>query len=112
VIPLLETKYILEWIFRAQISPDSFIVNFQGNSYSKTDKMTKYAIRRASELCLQNGYKYFKIINTLDTSNYSGSSGSLAKAPAFSLRVKCSTEKTTDTDEVEAKFFLKIISRS
>ena len=88
-------------------SPDSFIVTFKGNSYSKTARMMKYALRRASELTLENGYKYFKIVNTLDTSNYEGSSGSLSKAPSFSLRVKCTTVKTNDPDEVDAEFFLK-----
>ncbi len=88
-------------------SPDSFIVNFQGNSYTKNDRIMKYAVRRASELCLQNGYKYFKIVHTLDTSNYSGSSGSINKSPALSLRIKCTTEKTNDGDEVDAKFFLE-----
>ena len=89
-----------------QTSPDSFIVNFQGNGYSKSDKMMHYAIRRASELCLDSGYKYFKIVNTLDTSNYGGSSGSVYKSPAFSLRVKCTAEKTDAVDEVDAEFFL------
>lgn len=88
-------------------SPDSFIVNFKGNGYSKTDKMMKYALRRASELTLEHGYKYFKIVNTLDTSNYVGSSSSLSKAPAFSIRVKCTAEKTNDPDEVDAAFFLQ-----
>jgi hypothetical protein len=88
-------------------SPDSFIVNFKGNSHSKTSRIMKYALRRASELTLENGYKYFKIVNTLDTSNYEGSSGSLSKAPSFSIRIKCTTEKTNDPDEVDAEFFLK-----
>lgn len=88
-------------------SPDSFIVNFKGNGYSKTDKMMKYALRRASELTLENGYKYFKIVHTLDTSNYTGSSSSLTKAPAFSIRIKCTLEKTNDPEEVDAEFFLK-----
>ncbi len=89
-----------------QTSPDSFIVTFQGNGYSKSSQMMQYAVRRASELCIQSGYKYFKIVNTLDTSNYSGSNGSVSKAPAFSLRIKCTTEKTGDADEVDAEFFL------
>jgi len=89
-----------------QTSPDSFIVNFQGNAYSKSDKMMQYALRRASELCLENGYKFFKIVNTLDISNYGGSSGSLYKTPAFSLRIKCTAEKTNNADEVDAEFFL------
>lgn len=88
-------------------SPDSFIVTFKGNSHSKTARMMKYAIRRASELTLANGYKYFKIVHTLDTSNYTGSSSSLSKAPAFSIRIKCSVEKTNDPEEVDAEFFLK-----
>jgi hypothetical protein len=89
-----------------QTSPDSFIVNFQGNAYSKSSKMMHYAVRRASELCVQSGYKYFKIVNTLDTSNFSGANGSVSKAPAFSLRIKCTAEKTGDADEVDAEFFL------
>lgn len=89
-----------------QTSPDSFIVNFHGNKHSKSSQMMQYAVRRAAELCLQSGYKYFKIVNTLDTSDYSGSSGSVSKAPAFSLRVKCSVEKTGDAEEVDAEFFL------
>ncbi len=89
-----------------QTSPDSFMVSFQGNAYSKSDKMMHYAIRRASELCLESGYKYFKILNTLDTSNYGGANGSLYKSPAFSLRIKCTAEKTNAADEVDAEFFL------
>jgi hypothetical protein len=88
-----------------QTTPDSFIVNFQGNGCSKSEKIMQYAIRRAAELCLENGYNYFKIANTLDTSIYTGTNGSI-KNPAFSLRIKCTAEKTNDADEVDAKFFL------
>ena len=87
-------------------SPDSFIVSFKGNGYSKTDKMMKYALRRASELALENGYKYFKIVHTMETSNYTGSTSSISKDPSFSIRIKCLAEKSNDPDEVDAEFFL------
>lgn len=87
--------------------PDTFIVNFKGNAYSRTDKIMQYTLRRASELALTNGFKYFKIVSTMDTSNYVGAGNSLSKAPAFSMRIQCSHEKSSDPNEVDAEYFLK-----
>lgn len=38
-----------------RIKPDTFLVTFRGNSYTHTDKVTKYVLLRASELTLKNG---------------------------------------------------------
>ncbi|MGL5264341.1 MAG: CC0125/CC1285 family lipoprotein [Candidatus Rhabdochlamydia sp.] len=65
-------------------TPDSFMVTFTGNGYTSQEKVMQYALRRASELTLQNGYKYFSVISSTDQTkshNYSttnrNTSGSL-----------------------------------
>lgn len=49
-------------------TPDSFIITFTGNEYTSQEKVIQYALRRASELTLQNGYKYFSVISSTDQS--------------------------------------------
>ncbi len=59
-------------------SSDSYIVTFRGNGYTSSEKVMKYSLRRASELTLQNGYKYFAVVSSTDqtkTSLHSSSSG-------------------------------------
>jgi hypothetical protein len=45
---------------------DSFIVNFYGNQFTSSNNVMKFALKRASELTLQNGYKYFYVDSTQD----------------------------------------------
>ncbi|HSX11744.1 MAG TPA: hypothetical protein VLF94_08525 [Chlamydiales bacterium] len=45
---------------------DSFLVTFKGNGYTSQEKVIKYALMRASELTLQNGYKYFAVVSSMD----------------------------------------------
>jgi hypothetical protein len=53
-------------------SQDSFIVTFKGNEYTSTERVMQYALTRASELTIQNGYKYFYIVSSMDqTRGYS-----------------------------------------
>lgn len=51
-----------------QLDEDVFKVSFRGNGYTKRERATDFALLRAGEVTLQNGYKYFAII---DTQNYS-----------------------------------------
>lgn len=51
-----------------QISPDTYVVTFQGNQSTNADTVQTYALRRAAELTVQAGYKYFAIQNA-GTSN-------------------------------------------
>lgn len=52
-------------------NPDSFIVTYNGNGYTHADDAMRYVLLRASELTLQNGYRYFAILATADqTSSY------------------------------------------
>lgn len=73
-----------------RIRPDSFLISFNANQFTHPDKVTQYALLRASELTLQNGYKYFTIVSTRDqtsTQTYTNiSSDSTIKAGSHSKR--------------------------
>jgi hypothetical protein len=45
-----------------QLAPDVFRVTFQGNGYTSEDRADDFALLRAAELTLQNGFKYFAVI--------------------------------------------------
>lgn len=86
---------------------DSFIVTFIGNSYTDPDKIMHYALKRAAELTLSAGYHYFTVVNTLDQSRYTGSDFSdISKEPALSLTIKCSAEPSSNSHQIDAKYFL------
>jgi hypothetical protein len=52
-------------------NPDAFIVTFKGNRYTDPDEVMRYILLRASELTLQNGYKYFVVLSSQDrTASY------------------------------------------
>lgn len=50
-----------------QMAPDVFRVNFAGNGYTSSERSQDFTLLRASELTLQNGFKYFAIINESNT---------------------------------------------
>lgn len=59
-------------------NPDSFIVTFKGNGCTYSDDVMRYALLRASELTIQNGYSYFVVLSSEDQSsnyNYSNTHG-------------------------------------
>jgi hypothetical protein len=47
-------------------APDAFMVTFKGNQYTSSEKVMQYALTRASELTLRNGYKYFLVVSSKD----------------------------------------------
>lgn len=115
-------------------TPDSFIVTFKGNEFTSQEKVMQYALKRASELTTQNGYKYFSVISSTDRTksyNYSKTSknnlGSLDTSfsnvklnergssstysgtvmePKLALEIKCFKEKT-NSNLIDAEYFLK-----
>ena len=54
-----------------QLGEDMYRVAFIGNGYTSSTKAQDYCLLRCAELTIQNGYKYFVIINE---DNYSSNS--------------------------------------
>jgi len=46
-----------------KLSPDMFRVKFNGNGYTTPDRAQDFALLRAADLTLTNGYSYFAVIN-------------------------------------------------
>lgn len=45
------------------LSNDMYFVTFRGNGYTPSEVVQSYVLRRAAEIALNKGYKYFLIIN-------------------------------------------------
>ncbi|MEW8252373.1 MAG: hypothetical protein AB2660_15305 [Candidatus Thiodiazotropha sp.] len=46
-----------------QMAENIFKVSFKGNGYTSKDRAADFALLRSAELALENGYKYFAIID-------------------------------------------------
>jgi hypothetical protein len=47
----------------AQLSENVFRVGFRGNGYTSADRASDFALIRAAELTLENGFNYFVVVN-------------------------------------------------
>lgn len=52
-----------------RLGEDTYSVTFSGNEYTNRDKAYQYALRRSAELTRLNGYRYFKIVDSVSTVN-------------------------------------------
>lgn len=67
-----------------RLGPDMTRITFAGNGYTRRERAQDFALLRAAEIGLQNGYPYFVVINesndtsssTHTTAGYSYTSGS------------------------------------
>ncbi|MFZ4772595.1 MAG: CC0125/CC1285 family lipoprotein [Chlamydiia bacterium] len=114
------------------VAPDTFVVTYKGNEYSSEEKIYAYTLRRASELTLVNGYKYFSIVATADqtkkskyTNTRNNINGSLdldrpkinastssssytttTKTPVYSITIKCHDDRP-HSDAIDALYFIQ-----
>lgn len=51
-----------------QLDVNVFRVSFNGNAYTSRDRVADFTLLRSAELTLENGYKYFVVV---DATNYS-----------------------------------------
>lgn len=111
-----------------KLQDDVYEISFKGNGYTGSDKTKDFALLRASEVALNNGYKYFLIFegnnttktqlyttpmqaNTYGNVNLYGNTGSYSGTtyysggetymyhkPESSLTIKCLKERPTGND--------------
>jgi hypothetical protein len=46
-----------------QLDNNSWTVTFKGNGYTSRERATDFNLLRCAEVCLENGYKYFVIVD-------------------------------------------------
>jgi hypothetical protein len=51
-----------------QIAPDQFVVTFQGNGQTDSQRVNDFALLRAAQVSLQHGFPYFAIADITNTS--------------------------------------------
>lgn len=54
-----------------KLANDTYMVKFRGNGFTSQDRAFTFALRRSAELAKENGYRYFKIVNSSSTINIS-----------------------------------------
>ncbi len=117
-----------------RVARDSFVVTFYGNDFTSSETVLKYALKRASELTIQNGFSYFSVIDSQDTtkrtlvsSSYTNNQANLKAhsnsasvygncststsvseivKPSIILNIKCYSEAPGEIESVNAKEFL------
>ena len=95
-------------------------ITFNGNSDTQVTTAQDYALLRAAEICLENGYQTFEIINLKDNSTtetgaftnyhgryYASTYVTSSTYPKITLIIKCSKEKNLTFIAEEIKMNLR-----
>ena len=98
-----------------KLSPDTFVVNIRATSTTTAEQAYSGLLTRASELTLNNGYKYFVVTENADKSDYVNhtaanifsSSTHAKRIPHTQMTIKCYAEKPSVENVIEANFFLE-----
>jgi hypothetical protein len=101
-----------------QLASNVFKVNFKGNAFVHKDKAADFALLRSAELTLDNGFNYFIIHDSVDSTNlsaYSTNSNSdsqtyIYNKPASDVTIECFVdEPETNVMVFEAEFVKRSI---
>jgi len=97
------TQYQRESVFKNgysdyRVGDDRFVVTFRANEHTSAEKTMRYAMKRAAELTLRHGYRYFAIIDQTHT-------GKHLSYPSLRLSIQCYLEAPHDREAIEAAVF-------
>jgi hypothetical protein len=62
--PLNDRADASEGFSDTQLGPNTYEVNFRGNNNTTRERASDFALLRAAELCLLNGYRYFVVTSS------------------------------------------------
>jgi hypothetical protein len=75
---------------------DTFVITFRANEHTPAAKVKKYALKRAAELTLKNGYRYFVVLDE------TGKARNLYY-PSIRLTIQCFHDRPADRPAHDAK---------
>ena len=75
---------------------DIFVVTFRANEHTSPNKVKKYALRRAAEVTLKNGYRYFVILDETQKAKH-------LHYPSLRLTIQCFHQMPAATEVIDAK---------
>lgn len=98
------THYQKESVFQNgysdyRVADDRFVVTFRANEFTPREKVMKYALKRAAELTLKQGFRYFAVIEQTD-------SGKHLNYPSLRLLIQCYQTPPIDRESIDAPQFL------
>lgn len=100
-----------------RVNQDKFAVTFRGNEFTDSEDVRRFALIRAAELTLQNGFRYFKILSekdvsrqAIETSTKENEISTLKRkvkkqAPGIDLMIRC-FDQQPDGDAIDAREFI------
>ena len=110
-----------------QLDENVFTVSFRGNEYTGRERVADFTLLRSAELTLENGYKYFAVIDAnsytsnstyttpatsyttgATTTTYGGQTYNISK-PSSSNTIVCFKEKPDSVFTYNAEFIYKNI---
>ncbi len=99
------TTYQREGLFTngysdARKSSDTFTVTFRANEQTPPQKVRKYSLKRAAEVTIQNGFRYFVVVEEIGASRNSKNKAHL-HYPSIRLVIQCFHEKPQGSDVSE-----------
>lgn len=100
-----------------RVNQDKFAVTFRGNEFTDSEDVRRFALVRAAELTLQNGFRYFKILSEKDVSRQAVETSTKEneistlkrkvkkQAPGIDLMIRC-FDQEPDGDAIDAREFI------
>jgi len=84
-------------------APDRFVVTFKANEMTPPEKVRKYAFKRASELTLRHGFRYFAVLEEIDSSlDRRAKNKAHLHYPSLQLVIQCFHEKPAAREVFDA----------
>lgn len=92
-----------------KMSPNSFHVTFRAKANADFGLAREYTLRRAAEITLNSGFKYFEIVSIKDDfQKMPADQWSVSYSlPFTNITIECFLEKPEKGDVIDADYFLK-----
>jgi hypothetical protein len=90
-----------------QLSPRSYQIRFQGNGFTRNDRVSVFMLRRAAEIALEHGFRYFVLTSQQTQTSYSRGGGFDANFPNQSAVVRFLDNAGDDPTSADAVTVIK-----
>jgi hypothetical protein len=121
-----------------QLAPNKFRVSFHGLTYESKQRIRDLALLRSAEVSIENGFKYFSIVDERDLSytvttslpmysytsgniygggfnantSYYGGGSNTSETPIFTNTIVCYNNKPKDFDGYDAAFLVNSLKKA
>lgn len=82
----------------SRVAQDIFLVTFRANERTNPEKVRKYALRRAAEVCLEHGFNYFTVLEQTDSNTKKN-----LYYPSLRFKIQCYHSKPLDREVIDAR---------